>query len=238
MRRLPLLAAVAVVLGVFASSAAVRTAAKPQLASAATPEHLSVKLPATEFSVRKVGDPIVKKVSGGWKVVLRFTATSPADAVVHVARDGRQVQTFKFTSGTGVVTIGPFLFATAGKYRFVLHATNADGLTRALTWNACIACGQLRPPADPLRSLGPAHVVRTDAGWKAMVSFETASPGTATIRLLGKGRTLTTYTFRPKAGRVDVGPFVIPEAGRYKLVLRLTDPGGKTRGLTWPIVAA
>jgi hypothetical protein len=233
MRRLSLLAAVAAVLGVLVSSATGGTGDKPHLAAAAKPE--TVATPA--FVLRKVGEPRVTKVSRGWKISVRFTATAAARAVVRVTRDARPVQTFRFAVRTGIVTVGPLRVESPGAYRFVLDATSASGLTRSLAWTACLACGALRPPVPPLRSLGPAHVTRSAKGWKATVSFETETGGTATIRLLGRGGTLTTYTFRPRAGRVDVGPFTVSKPGRYALILRLIDPRGRTRTLTWTVRA-
>ena len=74
-------------------------------------------------------------------------------------------------------------------------------------------------------------------GYGSAVSFLYGNLARRDSEVLAKGKALTTYMFTPKAGRVDVGPFVIPQAGHYQLTLRLTDAAGKTRGLSWPIVA-
>jgi len=213
--RLALLAFVAICVGVPSTAA---SAARPP------------------FSVRKIGRPVVKHVGTTWKVSLRFTATTPAAAFLVVKRDDERVQTFRFASGTGIVTVGPFVFGAAGEYHFKLTLTNDSKAERTLTWSACLDCGALRPPDAPLRRLGPPMVVKTASGWKVTVSFETRVAGAAEIRLVQKGKTLTRYTFHPKAGRVDVGPFVIP-AGHYELILELSYAGNRTRTLSWDIAA-
>jgi hypothetical protein len=115
--------------------------------------------------------------------------------------------------------------------------TSPEHVIRVLEWSACVDCASARAPEAPLRKLGEPRVVRGPAGWNVTVRFGTRRAGTATIRLLQNEETLTTYTFRPRAGLIDVGPFVISAPGRYELTLRLTDKSGRTRRLSWEIVA-
>jgi hypothetical protein len=237
MRRLPLLAAIAAIVGLFASSAVARKAASPAFAPASVRVHLASALAAPPFQVEKVGEPIVRRVGPAWKVSLRFSATAPAHASVVVVRDASRVQSFAFESGTGIVTIGPFTLTEPGQYAFTLRVTSLEGVARTLRWVVCVACGELRPPDPPLKKLGAPTVTKGANGWTVRVRFETLHSGTATIRLLQHGKTLTTFAFKPRAGVVIVGPFVIPTAGTYLLTLRLTDTSGQTRSLAWTIVA-
>src|SRR5207249_8593928 len=108
MRRLSLLAAIAAIVGLFASTAVAHKAASPAFAPVAAHVQLASALAAPPFRVEKVGAPIVRHVGLTWKVSLRFSATAPAHASVVVARDASRVQSFAFESGTGIVTIGPF----------------------------------------------------------------------------------------------------------------------------------
>jgi len=237
MRRLFLLALIAAVVGVFASSAAVRRAAAPTFAQAAEPAPLTSTVTAPPFQVEKVGEALVRHVGSTWRVSLRFSATAPGHASMALTRGPNPVQTVRFESGTGIVTVGPFVLTEPGQYLFSLRVTSLSHATGTLLWSLCLSCGALKPPAAPLRKLGEPSVTKGTSGWTVRVRFETLRAGTATIRLVKDGETLTTFTFKPKAGVVIVGPFVIPTAGTYQLVLRLTDSTGKTRGLTWPIVA-
>jgi hypothetical protein len=237
MRRLSLIAVVAAVAGLFASSAAVRKAASPTLAQAASRVQLTTTVSAPPFAVEKVGAAIVRRVGSAWRVSLRYSATAPAHASIVVTRDSSQVQSLKFESGPGIVTIGPFVLTEPGQYLFALRATSLEHVARTLRWSLCLQCGELRPPEPPLKKLGAPSVTKGANGWTVRVRFETLHAGAATIRLLQHGTTLTTFSFRPKAGIVIVGPFVIPTAGEYLLVLRLTDSTGQTRTLSWPIVA-
>jgi hypothetical protein len=237
MRRLSLLAVIAAVIGLFVSSTAVRKAASPTLARAAARVQLASALTTPTFRIEKVGDPLVGRVGSAWRVSLRFSATAPGHASIALTRSRNPVQAFRFESGTGIVTVGPFVLTEPGQYVFTLRVTSLEGVARTLGWSLCLACGQLRPPEPPLKKLGEPSVTKVASGWAVRVRFQTLRAGTATIRLLQHGATLTTYSFKPKAGVVIVGPFVLPTPGTYLLVLKLTDAAGQTRGLSWAIVA-
>jgi hypothetical protein len=220
MRRLLLLVSVAATVALSATSAtlAARTAAPP-------------------FTVQKVGAPTVARAGGAWNVSVRFSASAPGSATIVVTRGADHVQTFAFAAGTGIVTVGPFVITNPGQYRFALRVTNGQHETRALTWDICLDCGTFRPPDTDLKKIGAARVVKQANGWSVTVDFETLHGGKATIRVVQDGKTLTTFNFRPRAGRIEVGPFVVPAPGRYELILQLTDASGRTRSLTWAIVA-
>jgi hypothetical protein len=237
MKRVALLAVVASTSGLFASAATGDHGGHPALAPAVTQAHVTSDVAAPPFDIRKIGAPIVKRVGPAWNVTLRFAGTAPGSASLAVTRGSERVQTFRFDAGTGVVTVGPFVLAQSGQYRFTLSVTSLQHVTRVLAWEVCLDCKAPQQTEMPLKKLGEAHVVKRADGWAITVSFETLTDGNATIRLVQSGETLTTFRFEPKRGRIDVGPFVVPNPGRYELILQLTDSTGSTRGLTWSIVA-
>src|SRR5262249_13191226 len=145
MRRLPLLAAIAVVVGLLASFAAVRKEASPVLARAAAPVQLASTVTPPPFRAQKVGEPLVRRVGSSWRGSVRFTATAPGHASIALTRGTTSVQTLSFESGTGIVTVGPFVLTEPGEYVFTLRVTSLEHLVRTLKWSLCLSCGELRP---------------------------------------------------------------------------------------------
>src|SRR5207247_541337 len=84
---------------------------RPQAAASGPRERAAVVSARTRppFSVHKIGQPVVKRTGTAWKVSLRFTASAPASAFLVVKRGDERVQTFRFASGTGIITVGPFV---------------------------------------------------------------------------------------------------------------------------------
>src|SRR5439155_24600392 len=124
MKRVVLLAAVAATSGLFASAATGDHGGQPTLAPAVTQAQFTSGVTAPPFDIRKIGAPIVKRVGTAWNVTLRFAGTAPGSASLAVTRGSERVQTFKFDAGTGVVTVGPFVLAQSGQYRFTLSVTS------------------------------------------------------------------------------------------------------------------
>jgi hypothetical protein len=216
MRRVFLLAVIAIAAGTLASSATTKSSQPPELI------------------VQKLGGAVVKQVGASWTVTLRYSATVAASATLRLVRDGKFVQSFQFHSGSGTVTVGPVVLTTVGQYRLTVTLRDGAGQTRTLQWTACAGCGERQPPPPPLvRDLGPPRVIKRSDGWRVSVRFQTSRAGQAVMRLVGGGRMMNSLSFRAIAGRVDVGPFVIREPGRYTLSLRLTDAAGRSAGLSW-----
>jgi hypothetical protein len=82
-------------------------------------------------------------------------------------------------------------------------------------------------------SLGRPTVLRTAAGWAVSLRFHTSRSSAAVVRLSRNGRSVSAFTFSPRAGNVLVGPFNLGRAGAYVFRLSLSDGRGNTAALIW-----
>jgi uncharacterized repeat protein (TIGR02543 family) len=80
-----------------------------------------------------------------------------------------------------------------------------------------------------LTSVGQPIVRKTSTGFNVTLRFATTRGGTAHVRALRAGRTVTSVSAKVAAGRVRVGPFPVPLAGFYTFETRLAGGLVKTR---------
>ncbi|HEY7604887.1 MAG TPA: hypothetical protein VH760_11555 [Gaiellaceae bacterium] len=80
-----------------------------------------------------------------------------------------------------------------------------------------------------LRSLGPPIVRKTSAGYRVTLRFVTTAAGTARVRALRAGRTITSVAARVAQGQVRIGPFPVIRSGFYTFETRLAGGVLKTR---------
>src|SRR6185312_13659422 len=78
-----------------------------------------------------------------------------------------------------------------------------------------------------LRSLGRPIALKTSSGYRVTLRFLTTKGGTARVRGIRAGRTVTSVAAKVAAGRVRIGPFPVPRGGLYVFETRLA--GGLLR---------
>lgn len=153
-------------------------------------------------------------------VVGRGSVSTSAGACASTGRAKTCVQHFK-AGATARLTARP-----AAGQAFLGWAGACSGklttctvkLSKALAATATFT--NRTPRTATLTSLGPPIARRTATGYRVTLRFLTTVGGTARVRGVRAGRTVTSVAAKVAAGRVRLGPFPVPLSGLYTFEIR------------------
>lgn len=187
--------------------------------------------PAGELVSR--GAPIVRRVSSGFRVTLRFTTSKAGLAHVRGLRAGRLASSLTLRVAAGRATIGPFAVAKPGLYTFQLSLGG-----RSIGWRTCLGvCGAARKRPLFVLARRPPTVTRAGDVWSVTLHLRANAIFDGRVRSYRGRRLLVDQHFLGKAASLAVGPFLLGP-GSYTLKLTATDAYGRVRTLSWIVALA
>jgi hypothetical protein len=165
--------------------------------------------------VRGQGSVGTCHATGGTSICRRSYPTGASVSLTAVPLKG---QKFKAWSGG----------CTGSATKCSLKMTAAKSVTANFTGFSAAAGSGLQ-----LTSVGRPTVTRLGSRFLVTVSFDSSRDGTANLEIFRGNMPVSTITFSGVAGPNSFGPFLLPRAGVYSLVLVFVDLTGHTRTLRW-----
>jgi hypothetical protein len=216
--------------------------------------------PPPPLGLTSLGEPLVRALSVGYLVTVRFSTTRAGTARLRIVGSGRPVGTITFDVRAGRRSFGPFLVRERGGYRLTLAFTDLSGRTKSLGWKTCLGtCVETTPPAPPappppattapppppppattsgsLRLLrGEAALQRRASGASVTLHFTANEQVTVVVSVLRNSKlVLKGLRFSFPAGAAKIGPFAINRAGSYSFRLVANDGEGRNAALRWDV---